>query len=150
MICYVDDCCIFSKYKETIDALLKNLSKTFKLTNEGGVKSYLDMNDRKDTNGTITMIQPEIIDKILNSLGIFDESKMHNIPANFILTKYEDVKGRRQELHYRSVIVQMNHLSGKTRPDILFSVHQCAKYSIYPKQSHEEAIKRIGDYLKKT
>ena len=35
------DCCIFSKDKEKIYALLKNLSKTFKLTDEGGVKSYL-------------------------------------------------------------------------------------------------------------
>ena len=70
---YVDDCCIFSKDKETIDELLKNLSDTFKLTNEGGVKSYLGMNVSKDPNGTINMSQPKIIDKILNSLGICDE-----------------------------------------------------------------------------
>ena len=44
----------------------------------------------------------------------------------------------------------MNYISGTTRPDILFAVHQCAKYSIDPKQSHEEAVKRIGRYLKKT
>ena len=29
-------------------------------------------------------------------------------------------------------------------------MHQCAKYSIYTKQSHEEDVKRIGRYLKKT
>ena len=44
----------------------------------------------------------------------------------------------------------MNYFSGKTRPAILFDVHQCAKYSIYPKLSHEEAVKSIGRYLKKT
>ena len=47
------------------------------------------------------------------------------------------------------MIGQINYLSGTTRPDILFSVHQCAKYSLYPKQSHKEAVKRIGRYLKK-
>ena len=43
----------------------------------------------------------------------------------------------------------MEYLAGTTRPDIIFSVHQCVKYSMYLKQSHEEAVKRIGRYLKK-
>ena len=50
MIFYIDDCCIFSKDKEKIDALLINLSKAFKLTDEGDVKFYLGMNVRKDPN----------------------------------------------------------------------------------------------------
>ena len=58
--------------------------------------------------------------------------------------------GGKQEWHYLSVIDQMNYLSGTTRPDIVFAVHQCAKYSIYPKQSHKESVKSIGRYLKKT
>ena len=91
MICYNDDCCIFSKDKETINALLKNISNTFKLTDEGDIKYYLCMNVRKDPNGTITMSQPEIIDKILNSLDIWDESKMHDTTANVILARDEDV-----------------------------------------------------------
>ena len=96
------------------------------------------MNFNKDPNGTITMSQPEIINKILNSLGICDEPKMHDTPANIILTKYEYGNERKQECHYCSVIGQMNYLAGTTRPDIIFSVHKCAKYRIYPKQSHEE------------
>ena len=59
VIFYVDNCCILSKDKEKIDALLMNLSKAFKLTDGGGVKSYLGMNVTKDPNGTITMRQPE-------------------------------------------------------------------------------------------
>ena len=43
----------------------------------------------------------------------------------------------------------MNYFDGTNRPDIIVSVHQCAKYSIYPKESHEEYVKRIGRYLKK-
>ena len=73
VIFYVDDCCILSKYKETIDALLRNISKEFKLTDKGDVKSYLGRDVSKYPNGTITMSQPAIIDKILNSLGIHDE-----------------------------------------------------------------------------
>ena len=83
VIFYVDDCFIFSKYKDTIDTLLKNVSNTFKLTYEVGVKSNIGVNSIKDPNGTITMIQPAIIYKILNSLGICDESKMYDTPEFF-------------------------------------------------------------------
>ena len=96
MTLYVDGCCIFSKDKETIDALLKNISKTFKLTDEGCVSSYLGINVSKDPNGIITMSQPAIIDKILNSFGICDESNMHDTSANFILKKDENENGRKK------------------------------------------------------
>ena len=43
------------------------------MTDEGYVKSYIGMNISKDPNLTITMSQPEIIEKILNRLGICDE-----------------------------------------------------------------------------
>ena len=124
VICYVDDCCIFSKDNETIDTLLKSLSKTFKLTDEGDVNSYLGMNVSKDPNGTITMNQPAIIDKILNTLKICKDSKTHDTPANIILTRDENGNKRKQEWHYCSVIGQMNYLAVTTRPDIIFDVHQ--------------------------
>ena len=44
----------------------------------------------------------------------------------------------------------MNYIDGTTRPDIIFAVHQCAKYNIDPKKSHGEDVKSIGSYLKKT
>ena len=84
MIFYIDDCCIFFKDKKTIDSLLKDISKSFKMAGEGDVKSYIGMNVIKDTNGTITMIQPDIMNKILNSLWIHNESKMHDTPENVI------------------------------------------------------------------
>ena len=95
VIRYVDDCCKFSEYKDTIDGKLKNIPKTFNLTNEGYARSYFGMNVSKDQNVTITMSQPEIIDKILNILGICDDSKIKDTPGNIILTRYEDVNGRK-------------------------------------------------------
>ena len=41
------------------------------------------------------------------------------------------------------MIGQMNYLAGTTRPDIIFDMHQCEKYIIYPKQPHEEALKGL-------
>ena len=77
---YVDDCCIFSKDKEIIYSLLKHLSKTINLTDEIDVQYYLGINVINNPNGTITTRQPAIIEKILNSLGICDESKMNDTP----------------------------------------------------------------------
>ena len=81
------------------------------------------MDARKYPNGTINIIQPAIINKILNSLAISNESKMHDKPENFILTKDEDRNERKKEWHYCSVIGKINYLSGTTRPDIIFYVH---------------------------
>jgi hypothetical protein len=41
-------------------------------------------------------------------------------------------------------------LSANTRPDIAFAVHQAARFSHYPRQSHAIAVKRILQYLKTT
>ena len=48
------------------------------------------------------------------------------------------------------MIGQINYLSGKTIPVIIFAVRQCANYIIDPKQYHKKASKIIGLYLKKT
>ena len=62
---------------------------------------------------------------------------MHDTPENVVLKKDEDGNGRKKEWKYLSVIGQINYLSGTTIPDIIFAVHQCAKYIIYPKQFHK-------------
>ena len=42
------------------------------------------------------------------------------------------------------------YLASNTRPDIQFAVHQVARFSHDPKQSHAQAIKRIARYLLST
>jgi hypothetical protein len=42
----------------------------------------------------------------------------------------------------------MMHYLNHTRPDCVFAVHQCARYTFEPKKSHEAAVKRIVRYLK--
>lgn len=42
------------------------------------------------------------------------------------------------------------YLSGHSRPDIAFAVHQCARYTFKPTRRHEQALVRIGRYLKGT
>ena len=44
----------------------------------------------------------------------------------------------------------MLYLASKTRPDISFAVHQCARFTHNTKVSHETAVKRICSYLQGT
>eukprot|EP00804_Cyclotella_cryptica_P012744 CCRYP_019203-RD/>CCRYP_019203-RD protein AED:0.46 eAED:0.46 QI:0/-1/0/1/-1/0/1/0/85 len=42
------------------------------------------------------------------------------------------------------------YLSGHSRPDIAFAVHQCARYTFHSTRCHALALIRIGRYLKGT
>jgi hypothetical protein len=44
----------------------------------------------------------------------------------------------------------LQYLHSHSRPDLTFAVSQCARFTHSPKRSHEEALERIGQYLKST
>ena len=48
------------------------------------------------------------------------------------------------------MVGKLNYLAQTTGPDILYAVHQVAKYSSCPKQEHGEAVLYIVRYLKRT
>jgi hypothetical protein len=51
---------------------------------------------------------------------------------------------------YPSVIGMLGYLAANSRMDIAFAVSQCARFTHNPKRSHEEALQRIGQYLRGT
>ena len=90
---------------------------------------------------------------ILTELGIDGppvHHEHHDIPSNEVLLSDPDGAPFQAEWSYRSIIGKMNFLAQNTRPDIAYAVHQCAKYCVDPKLSHQIAVKRIGRYLKNT
>jgi hypothetical protein len=54
-----------------------------------------------------------------------------------------DLKG----FHYRAVVGKLNFLGKGSRPEIVYSVHQCARFSESPKYYHVEAVVYIYRYL---
>ena len=56
-----------------------------------------------------------------------------------------DKDGQRfdEEWEYASIVGMLMYLANNTRPDIAFAVHQCARFTHCPKQSHAVAVKRI-------
>jgi len=98
------------------------------------------------------MSQPYLIDQILQGLGLNDRTKIKKTPAvsSKILHREEEGEEMQTEWEYRRVIGQLNFLEKSTRPDIAYAVHQCARFSSNPKESHKKAVLRIGRYLMDT
>ena len=61
----------------------------------------------------------------------------------------EEVSGKVCQKLYRGMIGSLLYLTA-SRPDILFSVHLCARFQCDPMESHLTDVKRILRYLKGT
>jgi hypothetical protein len=66
------------------------------------------------------------------------------------LTKDLDGDPPNSTYNYASVVGMLQYLQAHSRPDITFAVSQCARYIHGTRRSHEEALERIGRYLKGT
>ena len=161
ILVYVDDCLIFTDTKSTADKLIENLMASYSLTDEGElgiegetVSSYLGVKVSYDKeNGTISLTQPFLIERILELLGTaVTDANVKQTPAEYKLILHKDADGpaRKQNWSYRSAIGMLNYLAASTRPDILCAVHSAARFSADPKLIHEQAVKRICRYLKGT
>jgi hypothetical protein len=146
---FVDDCLLFSRTAASISSLILSLQSDFILTDEGDVADYLGIRVSKHSDGTIHLTQPALIQRVLDLLCIQDGSKTHVTPVIHKGLLHSDVDGppRKQPWNYRSAIGILNYIAASTRPDTLFAVHQCDRFCLDPKLSHEQAVKRIARYL---
>jgi hypothetical protein len=117
---------------------------------EEEVAGFLGVHISKNTeNGKTTLTQPGLIKRIIEALKIEDLPGV-DTPANEILGKDEFGDPASCDFNYASVVGMMQYLYGHSRPDIGFALSQAARFSFNPKRSHELALIRIGQYLKKT
>jgi hypothetical protein len=156
LIIYVDDCILFSPSSSSIDQAINDLRKAeenYTLEDQGEVHEFLGIQKTVTKNGAICLSQPQLIDSILKDLQLQSNSKPRTTPAPSSIILHKDEEGEpmnSEEFHYRRVVGKLNFLGKSTRPDIAYSVHQCARFSENPKASHAKAIKAIGRYLQGT
>jgi len=152
LVIYTDDCLIFGPSAAHIQNVITSLQTTFLLEDEGEVKDFLGIRVTWDAQkGTITLIQPRLIDSVLQDLGLLSHElnpvKYKYMPATSILHPDMDGLPHQETWHYCPIISKLNFIAANTQPDILFAVHQCAKFSSQPCLLHEKAIKHIRCYL---
>ena len=151
VVIYVDDILIYGKTDVAIDQLISNLQKDdISLHKEGTAEGYLGVDISRDGD-KIILRQEGLTRRIISALGLDHKlSTPVSTPAETKAlgkdTNGPDASGK---INYASAIGMLLYL-GHTRPDISFASHQCARYTHSPKQSHENALRRIGRYLKGT
>jgi hypothetical protein len=149
---YTDDGIFCGPDKIEIERCLQELGKRFDITDEGAIDEYLGVKVTHMKDGTISLTQPHLIDSIIADLGFKENTKGKDTPAPSTASINRDLDGapHSESWEYRSVIGKLNYLEKSTRPDIAFAVHQCARYSSNPKESHSHAVRYIVRYLMKT
>jgi hypothetical protein len=150
-IVYVDDTMFFSPRQEYIDEMIVKLEELgLSLEAEDDFAGFLGVLIERRGDGTILMTQPGLTERIVKALKI-DHLPPKRTPAKHgALGKDEGGEATHGEYSYPSVIGMLGYLQGHSRSDTTFSTSQCARFIHCTKRSHEEALERIGQYLKAT
>jgi hypothetical protein len=152
ILTYVDDCLFFAKDKQQIDTLLESIrtNSDLQFTIEDAF-TFLGVQLQKHDYGTVKFLQTGLIKKILKHCNM-TECNTKSTPANQTpLGTDSNGPAFDRSFDYASIVGMMMYLSSNSRPDIQFAVHQCARFTHNPKQSHGDAILRIcGQYLQGT
>ena len=67
MLVYVDNCIVMSPRKKGMDGVIKDLcasEQSFIIDDEGEVSDFLGVKIQKNKDGTIMLMQPQLIDSI--------------------------------------------------------------------------------------
>ena len=156
-VVYVDDILFFAKSDNKIQDVIDKLKTAgVAIRREGSAEGFLGVDISRSVSPTgspeITFRQTGLTKRIIAALGLDSTlSKSHRTPAETSpLPKDVDGELAAGHINYPAVVGMLLYLSGHSRPDIAFAVSQVARYTFKPTRRHEQALVRIGKYLKGT
>jgi hypothetical protein len=153
-VLYTDDSILAGPDEAELDHIVEDMQKVgLKLSVDGDVSDFLGVKIHHESDGTIHLTQPQIIDSILRDLHLTsDNVKTRQTPAavTTILRRHPNSEAFDEHFNYRSVIGKLNFLEKSTRPDISCATHQCARFAANPKQEHGKAVEWLCRYLAAT
>ncbi len=150
-LCYVDDCIFFSTEENKLMQIVNDIKDAeLDLNVEDDVAGFLGVLLTRNEDGTISLTQTGLIDRILEALGLQDCNSTRTPAQRAPLPLDKDGEALSEPYNYASVVGMLMYLTGNTRPDITFAVHQCARHCHNPKQIHGKYLKQIGRYLRGT
>jgi hypothetical protein len=97
------------------------------------------------------LLQEGLTKQIITALGWDSKytTPVKNPADTMALDRDVDGNEASGSINHASVVGMLLYL-GHSQTDISFATHQCAGYTHSPKQTHENALKRIRWYLKRT
>ena len=148
---YTDDCILFGpddKVNDKVVTDLQNCNRNFTFNDQGEIGDFLGIQIQKLDDGSIVLMQPQLIDSIIQDLHLQSRSNPKTMPTVTTKLLHKDTHSpdMAPDFHYHSVIGKLNFIEKSTRPDITTSMHQCTQFTKYPKQNLTESVKRIGCY----
>ena len=155
---YVDDGCFLGANKASVDQAIEDLQNPdmakhrYDIEDRGDISDYLGINFCGEKDGTLILTQPQLIDQILEEVGIDANVRMKPTPAasTKLLARDLHLPKFNNAFNYRRVIGQLNYLEKGTRLDIAYAVHQCARFCSDPRKTHADAIIHLCKYLQGT
>lgn len=127
----------------------KKTKQAFDIEDRRDVSDYLGINLSRKESGQVLLSQPGLKDQIINEVLGTAKYKARPNPAPSMKILHQNLDGTlfKGDFDYRSVVGKLNFLEKLSRPDLSYAVHQCARFSSNPKESHAEAIRHIAKYL---
>ena len=148
---YVDDCLFFGRSRNVLDKAIADLKDAeMDLNIEDDVAGFLGVLLHKNEDGTVTLTQTGLIDRILSVLGLVSANGTKTPAPKPALPRDVDGEPFVEDYNYASVVGMMMYLACNSRPDIAFAVHQCARHTHKPTALHAKYLKQIGRYLRHT
>ncbi len=121
------------------------------IEDQGHPANYVRVNIKRLRDSSIELSQRALINTIIKDVDLGD-SKVKSIAAkpNEHLHAHLDKPEFALNFNYRFLIGKLNYLAQTTQPNIMYAMHQLAKYSSNPREPHGEAALYLTCYLKKT
>ena len=145
---YVDDIIFGSTNAKYCRNFSKLMEDKFQMSMFDEMTLFLGLQVRQLPSG-IFLNQSKYISDMLKRFNMANCQSIKT-PMEARTTLGPDVDGTPfDQTTYRNMIGSLMYLTA-SRPDIMFSVHLCARYQSNPKESHYQAVKRIFRYLRGT
>ena len=137
---YVDDRIVVSLDGSDIDETIREPQcENLKIEDQGHPADYVGVNINKLPENAYEFTQPALTHQIIDDVGLGPKATTKPIPmcAQRLLHHHLDSPAHDESrFSYRSVIGKLNYLAQCSRPDIVYAVHQCARFSLNPRQEH--------------
>jgi hypothetical protein len=150
-VLYTDDSILAGPAEPELRQVIVDLQQQgLKLTVEGDVGDFLGVSIHHGTDGTITMSQSHLVERILKDLRLSSSNvASKEVPAatSLILKRHSASAPFDSHFNYKSVIGRLNYLEKSSRPDIAYATHQLARFAANPREEHDKAAKWLGRYL---
>ncbi len=151
-VLYTDDSLLAGPDKAEIDKIIDKLQRKAKLsiTMEGDLADFRGVSIDRRSDGTIHLLQPHLIDQILGNLrlnGTNVKSRSTLAASSKLLTRHSESEPFDNLCNYRLLIGKLNYLKKATRSNIVYTVHQCARFVSDPKKERGHAVRWLGRYL---